>query len=106
MSLSTAIQNKDIKELKATVESAVKIYEAGLPSEPSVDTVYGDTPISMIFDEDTKWALAIQQYVCITNKVKNLPAEADKKVETAKLIATNPVLRHLVQESKSTDGLL
>ena len=106
MGLASAIKNRDIKELETTVNAAVEIYKQELPDEAKsmVNTVHGDMPISMIFDEDTKWNVITGEYVAITNKVKALPKGCDEQIETAKIIASSAILRHVV-EGKTT-GLL
>ena len=88
MGLASAIKNRDIKELETTVNAAVEIYKQELPDEAKsmVNTVHGDMPISMIFDEDTKWNVITGEYVAITNKVKALPKGCDEQIETAKII--------------------
>lgn len=105
MSLKTAIQNKDMKELKETVAKAVSIYNAALPAESKsmVETVHGEVPASMLFDEDTKWNVITSQYVIITNAVNALPKDCDLKIETAKIVASNAILRHIVEETKASD---
>ena len=109
MSLSNAIKNRDSKELKETVEAAINLYCQKLPDEARamVNTIHGDMPISMIFDEDTKWNVITSEYVAICNKVKSLNPDCDKKIETAKLISSSAILRHAVEDSKtSSDDLL
>ena len=108
MGLASAIKNRDIKELEATVNAAVEIYKQELPDEERsmVNTVHGDMPISMIFDEDTKWNVITGEYVAITNKVKALPKGCDAEVETAKIIASSAILRHVVETKTTGSGLL
>ena len=107
MSLSNAIKNRDSKELKETVEGAINLYNQKLPDEAMVNTIHGDMPISMIFDEDTKWNVITSEYVAICNKVKSLNPDCDQKIETAKLISSSAILRHAVEDSKaSSDDLL
>ena len=79
MGLGSAIKNRDMEELETTVNAAVEIYKQELPDEAKsmVNTVHGDMPISMIFDEDTKWNVITGEYVAITNKVKALPKGCD-----------------------------
>ena len=79
MGLGSAIKNRDMEDLKETVNAAVEIYKQELPDEAKsmVNTVHGDMPISMIFDEDTKWNVITGEYVAITNKVKALPKGCD-----------------------------
>lgn len=107
MGLASAIKNRDIKELETTVNAAVEIYKQELPDEARsmVNTVHGDMPISMIFDEDTKWNVITGEYVAITNKVKALPKGCDEQIETAKIIASSAILRHVV-EGKTTGSCL
>lgn len=105
MGLASAIKNRDIKDLEKTVNAAVEIYKQELPDEAKsmVNTIHGDMPISMIFDEDTKWNVITGEYVAITNKVKALPKGCDEQIETAKIIASSAILRHVV-EGKTTTG--
>lgn len=107
MGLASAIKNRDMKDLKETVNAAVEIYKQELPDEEKsmVNTVHGDMPISMIFDEDTKWNVITCEYVAITNKVKALPKGCDEQIETAKIIASSAILRH-VAEGKTTRSFL
>ena len=79
MGLGSAIKNRDMEDLKETVNAAVEIYKQELPDEAKsmVNTIHGDMPISMIFDEDTKWNVITGEYVAITNKVKALPKGCD-----------------------------
>ena len=108
MGLASAIKNRDIKELETTVNAAVEIYKQELPDEAKsmVNTVHGDMPISMIFDEDTKWNVITGEYVAITNKVKALPKGCDEQIETAKIIASSAILRHVVEGNTTGSGLL
>lgn len=107
-SISNAIKNRDLKELKEVVDSQIAIYGAALPDEAKamVNTVHGDMPISMVFDEDTKWAVITGEYVSIVNAVKALPKGVDTTVETAKIIANSAVLRHITAEATSTNSVL
>ena len=108
MGLASAIKNRDIKELETTVNAAVEIYKQELPDEAKsmVNTIHGDMPISMIFDEDTKWNVITGEYVAITNKVKALPKGCDEQIETAKIIASSAILRHAVENKTTGSGLL
>ena len=109
MSLKLAIQNKDMKELKETVEKSVSIYGAAMPDESKsmVETVHGEVPVAMLFDEDSKWTVITGEYVRITNAVNALPKCCDLKVETAKIIASSAILRHVTAEATtSSDDLL
>lgn len=104
MSIRTALQTQDIKELTATVESAVKIYGGAMPKEPQVETAFGYMPLSAVYDEETKWCLVSVAYAELTQKVANLPEGSDVKVETAKLISNNAVLRHLATPTVANKG--
>ena len=108
MSISKAIKTQDLELLKATVEKAVKVYGAALPDEAKamVNTIHGDMPISMIFDDETKWAVITGEYVRIVNAVKALPKGVDEKVETAKIIANSAMLRHVTSSVQSTNSVL
>ena len=106
--ISNAIKNRDLAELTEVVESQIAIYGAALPDEANamVNTVHGDMPISMIFDDETKWAVIAGEYVRIVNAVKALPKGVDEKVETAKIIANSAMLRHITAESINTNSVL
>lgn len=108
MGLRSAIKNRDMEDLEETVNSAVEIYKQELPDEAKsmVNTVHGDMPISMIFDKDTKWNVITGEYVAITNKVKALPKGCDEQIETAKIIASSAILRHVVEGKTTGSGLL
>ena len=108
MGLGSAIKNRDMEDLKETVNAAVEIYKQELPDEAKsmVNTIHGDMPISMIFDEDTKWNVITGEYVAITNKVKALPKGCDEQIETAKIIASSAILRHVVEGKTTGPGLL
>lgn len=108
MGLGSAIKNRDMEDLKETVNAAVEIYKQELPDEAKsmVNTIHGDMPISMIFDEDTKWNVITGEYVAITNKVKELPKGCDEQIETAKIIASSAILRHVVEGKTTGSGLL
>lgn len=107
-SISQAIKTKDMEMLTEVVESQIKVYSAALPDEASamVNTVHGDMPISMIFDDETKWAVVTGEYVRIVNAVKALPKGVDEKVETAKIIANSAILRHVTAKAQSTNSVL
>ena len=105
MSLSKAIKKQDFKKLTEAVEAAVAVYGAGMPTtEPKVETAYGQVPVSMLIDEDSKWATVTAEYVAITDAVTAIPKKADRKIEIAKLIANNAVLRCIVSESSASNG--
>ena len=108
MGLGSAIKNRDMEDLKETVNAAVVVYNQELPDEAKsmVNTVHGDMPISMIFDEDTKWNVITGEYVAIINKVKALPKGCDEQIETAKIIASSAILRHVVESKTTGSGLL
>ena len=91
--LTQAIKNRSINELKEVVEAACILYMGEPDGEPTVHTVYGDLPLSMIFDEDTKWEVLTAEWVVVMRKAKAIPISADQKIEIAKLIATNPYFR-------------
>lgn len=107
-SISNAIKNRDMAMLTEVVDSQVEIYGAALPDEANamVNTVYGDMPISMVFDDDTKWAVVTSEYVRIANAVKALPKGCDEVVETAKIIANSAILRHITETAQSTNSVL
>ena len=108
MSISQAIKEQNLELLKTTVEKALKVYGAALPDEANsmVNTVHGDMPISMIFDDETKWAVVTGEYVRIANAVKALPKGCDEAIETAKIIANSAMLRHATSDVTYTTGSL
>ena len=108
MSISKAIKTQDLELLKETVEKAVEVYGAALPDEEKamVNTIHGDMPISMIFDDETKWAVVTGEYVKIANAVKELPKGCDEAIETAKIIANSAILRHAASDVTSATGSL
>ena len=60
-SISQAIKTQDMEMLTEVVESQVKVYGAALPDEADamVNTVHGDMPISMVFDDANKIIIGI-----------------------------------------------
>ena len=108
MSISQAIKEQNLELLKTTVEKALKVYGAALPDEANsmVNTVHGDMPISMIFDDETKWAVITGEYVKVVNAVKALPKGCDEAIETAKIIANSAMLRHATSDVTYTTGSL
>lgn len=110
MSISKAIAKKDKDLLKETVEKAVKVYNYTVSKEePIIETAYGPMEVSMAaaIDKKTFWFIATQTYTEISKEVRFIHSNADKDVEIAKLIASNPTLRALVDDSKqNSNGLL
>lgn len=107
MGLGEAIKNRDMDALIKTVNAAVKIYGADAPAALPVETVHGALPFTAVFDEDTKWSVITGAYASIVQASARVAESPAKKVEVAKLIATNPVLRNLsATTTPSTDGLL
>ena len=108
MSISKAIQTRDFKLLTETVNTAVETYKAAMPDEATamVETAFGQVPASMLFDEDSKWQTVTAEYVKIANAVKKLPKGCDENIETAKIIATSGILRHITSTSTSAAGSL
>ena len=107
-SISQAIKTQDMEMLTAVVESQIAVYGAALPDEAKamVNTVHGDMPISMIFDDETKWAVITGEYVKVVNAVKALPKGVDEAVETAKIISNSAILRHVTSDAVSAKGSL
>ena len=106
MSLTKALQNKDMKLLKDVVSQAKNIYRAGSPAQAvMVDTINGYLPITAIFDKKSKWQLVQAEYANIVQKVSTIPDNLDSNIEIAKLIATSDVLYFLTQETQS-NGLI
>lgn len=109
MSLSKSIGTRDLELLVKTVASAVKIYNTAKPEETIVDTVHGGIPFSSIWDEDTKWSVIESAYASIIQAVGKIPKNSDVKIETAKIIATNAIMRNVTVEptaASSESGLL
>lgn len=104
MSISRAIREKNKKELKETVAKAVKKYNAKKPKVPQVETCNGPMDLTMAVAVDKKqfWVHAIQAYTEIVNTP--IAKGADKEVEIAKAIASNAVLRALVDDQDNKDG--
>lgn len=106
MSLTKALQDRDMKLLRQTVEQARAIYKAAEPTTiPVVETVYGTLPITAIFDKKSKWQIVQAEYATILNQVAAITADDDKEIEIAKIIAQNPTLFFITQENNST-GLI
>ena len=120
--LKASIQAKDETAVKTAVDAAVKIHkatlakavkdgtpisDAGTPAEAIINSVHGDVPFSLAFDEDTKWQVITGAYVAVTQAVARISKDANATEETARIIATNKVLRS-VGQSGATDasGLL
>jgi hypothetical protein len=101
MTFSQAISKKELKGLKEVVARATKIYNAECGEEPYVNTVYGDLPFSAVLDEETKWQLCAVAYADVLRESKYIEEGLDKRVEVAKLIATNPTLRAMVSDTTS-----
>ena len=93
MTFSKAIQTKDLTGLTEVVARAAKIYNGSSLIEPDVETVYGNLPFSAVLDEETRWQLCAIAYSEILTLMSMIPAEADAKVEAAKLITTNATLQ-------------
>lgn len=106
MSLSKAIATKDLGLLEETVAKAAKVYTAAKPAEVLVDTVYGSLPFSALFDEESKWAVIAGAYAAVVQAVSKIPKDLDVDVETAKIIATNAVLRNVSSTSTRAEGSL
>jgi len=101
MSLSIAIKTKDLKVLEETVAKAVKIYAAEKPAEVNVDTIHGSLPFSSLWDEDTKWAVITAAYAEILQQVSSIKKGLDTRVETARIIAMNAVMRNVSSKTES-----
>lgn len=106
MSLTKALQDKDMDLLKKTVNQARTVYKAAEPTDvPEVETVHGCLPITAIFDKKSKWQIVQAVYADIIRTAAVIPEELDRNIEIAKLIATNPVLFYITQDS-CPNGLL
>jgi hypothetical protein len=104
MKLIEAVRKKDKAAVKKIVDKAVKVYQAAEPEPQIVDTVYGDLDVRML-DKKSKWQVANTALVDIMNAVKCIPEGADRKVETAKIIATSQ-LRILFDDIDSGNEFL
>ena len=114
--VSNAIKIVTDAEIKATgvdvttgaeaVQAVVAVMAAPQPAVPAVHTVHGNLPLTAIFDEDTIWEQVTAEYANLVQKIEKLPEEG-KTLATAKLIASNAVLRNLGTEPAATiDGLI
>ena len=107
MTLGKAIAKKDMEAVKEVVKLATAFYNVERPDEPMIETVYGVMPVSSVFDKKTKWQLITAAYAEIVNAASRFDSAVDVKIETAKLIATNGILRNLVDpQPKNDSGLL
>jgi len=106
MSIRIAITEKNWDTLEQTVKSALSIYNQALPAEPKVETVHGPCSISLLLDDADKWQFVTMAYMDISEAVAKIPESLDTRVETAKLIGANGILRHLTLQSKSADNSL
>jgi len=104
MSLSEAIKTKNLELLETTVEKAVKIYSADKPAEVKVSTEHGTLPFSSLWDDDVKWGVITAAYANILREISNIDKKLDAKTETAKIIATNAVMRNVSSKSTSAKG--
>ena len=107
--IEQSVKTRDLELLKEVVSSALEIYNAALPDEAAamVDTVHGDIPISMIFDDETKWIVISVEVIRIKKLSKSLPKGCDENIEKAKLIVQSSILRHVVDcSASSSDDLL
>ena len=101
MKLIEAVRNKNKKAVLAIVAKAVKTYTSTEPAPIEVNTVYGEMDIRML-DRKSKWQMATSELVKIRQLTKCIGKDADKKVETAKIIAESQ-LRILFDEPED-DG--
>ncbi len=104
MKLIEAVRRKDKDAVLKIVNKAVKVYQAAEPEAKTTNTVYGDLDVRML-DKKSKWQIANAELVRIMNAVKCIPDGADKKVETAKIIATSQ-LRVLFNDIDSGNDFL
>lgn len=104
--LSKAIKKQNMKMLKAVVKQATDTYKSKRPKEPQIDTVYGNLPLSALFDKESKWQIITEAYISILANASNLDPKLDKEVEIAKLIATNPIIRNIVTNNITTNSIL
>lgn len=103
--IKQAIKAKNLGLLKEAVDANVTIYGAEMPEEPSVETIHGDMKVSLLFDKKSIWLTVIGAYTEILQAVESIPKKADRKVEIAKLVANNGVLRHLTSDVSSKDEI-
>lgn len=106
MNLVQAIKEKNKDAVNGVIERALAKYNAKCPEEPTVETAYGETKISMLLDDDSKWEVATAATMDIVRRSDNIADDLDKELEIAKMISTNAVLRNIFTEAKSTGDLL
>ena len=104
ITLGKAIAKRNLEGVKAVVNKAVERYNAEKPDEPEIDTVYGCVPLSAVFDKKTKWQLITASYANIVSAAAHISKKKDRKVEVAKLIAEDPILRNIVDPGKNNNG--
>lgn len=101
--LKGALAQRDQDALTKIVEGALKVYAAGMPAEPKIDTAFGKMALGLVFDEDTKWQQITAEFTGICADLDCISSDDDDKIERAKIIATNPVLRHVTAVPVSVD---
>jgi predicted Zn-dependent protease len=104
MKLIEAVRKKDKAAIQKIVNKAVKVYQASEPEPETANTVFGELDVRML-DKKSKWQIANATLVNIMNAVKCIPEGADRKVETAKIIATSQ-LRILFDDIDSGNEFL
>ncbi len=104
MKLIEAVRTKNKKAVQSNVAKAVKTYNATVPEPIDVNTVFGDMDIRML-DKKSKWRVATSELLNIRRATKCIPSSADRKVETAKIIAESQ-LRILFDEPEEDNDFL
>ena len=104
MKLIEAVRTKNKKAVQSIVNKAVKTYNSTAPEPIDVNTVFGDMDIRML-DKKSKWQVATSELANIMRAVKCIPKKADRKVETAKIIAESQ-LRILFTDVDSGNDFL
>lgn len=106
MNLIEAIKAKSKEGVTAVVERALGKYKAECPAEPCVETAYGETKISMLLDDDSKWEVVTAEAMDIVRRADNISDNLDKEAEIAKMIATSAILRNVFSEATGTGDFL
>lgn len=106
MNLIEAIKKQSKEGVTAVIERALGKYNAECPAEPTVETAYGETKISMLLDEESKWEVITAEAMDIVRRADNISKDLDKEAEIAKMIATSAILRNVFSEATGTGDFL
>ena len=104
MKLIKAVRQRNKKAVQDIIAKAVKVYDSAEPVAHQANTVYGDMDVRML-DKKSKWQIADATLASIMRDTQCISDKADRKVETAKLIATSQ-LRILFNDIDSGNDFL